>query len=262
MNSSYEYYDGGNWVQVISTPAKVDLYTDGNNINMADPDDVANNGKITNLTAGTADGDAVNFRQMDDAVIPPGGIIMWSGTNLPAGWALCNGNWYNVNDNTDFAGTSSATHTVQTPDLTGQFILGASTVGTYGGGGAELHTTSNITYFEQTLYTTAPANCSPFQFRYSFTIECTISEPGVDDDVNTTDYNNIPASSCNSASAPYVGQMGAITECIRIGGCTQTNNPQYYIGNPACSTGATQRAVVTSTDNQPQFYRLAFIMKL
>lgn len=45
--------------------------------------------------------------------IPLGGIIMWSGvhTNVPDGWALCNG---------DLIGT------IQTPDLRGRFVVGWS----------------------------------------------------------------------------------------------------------------------------------------
>lgn len=51
--------------------------------------------------------------------IPTGGIIMWSGTDVPDGWALCNG------EN-------------GTPDLRGRFVLGASDTHTMGStGGSE-----------------------------------------------------------------------------------------------------------------------------
>src|SRR5690554_5897142 len=70
-----------------------------------------------------------NFSQVDDQlgrvdellsnVVPTGGIILWSGpiANIPAGWALCNG------DN-------------GTPDLRNRFIVGAGStysVGDTGG---------------------------------------------------------------------------------------------------------------------------------
>ncbi len=42
--------------------------------------------------------------------IPVGGIIMWSGTDVPSGWALCNGQSSNGR---------------QTPDLRGRFVLGS-----------------------------------------------------------------------------------------------------------------------------------------
>ena len=46
--------------------------------------------------------------------IPVGGIIMWSGTTVPDGWALCNGQRVN---------------NVQTPDLRNKFVLGKNTIG-------------------------------------------------------------------------------------------------------------------------------------
>ena len=46
------------------------------------------------------------------APIPLGGIIMWSGTVPPTGWAVCDG---------------SISNGVQTPDLRGRFVVGAST---------------------------------------------------------------------------------------------------------------------------------------
>ena len=46
--------------------------------------------------------------------IPVGGIIMWSGTTVPDGWALCNGQRAN---------------NMQTPDLRNKFVLGKNSVG-------------------------------------------------------------------------------------------------------------------------------------
>jgi len=68
---------------------------------------VATNGNIT--VRGTMQ--ATSF--FGNGTIPVGGIIMWSGTitNIPAGWALCDGQ--TVNGNT-------------TPDLRDKFIVGAS----------------------------------------------------------------------------------------------------------------------------------------
>ncbi|MHB1309582.1 MAG: tail fiber protein, partial [Limisphaerales bacterium] len=42
--------------------------------------------------------------------VPVGGIIMWSGTTLPAGWALCDG---------------TTTNGLVKPDLRGRFVLGS-----------------------------------------------------------------------------------------------------------------------------------------
>lgn len=45
-------------------------------------------------------------------MVPVGTIVMWSGTNIPAGWAVCDG---------------TTVGTIQTPDLRGRFILGSAT---------------------------------------------------------------------------------------------------------------------------------------
>jgi hypothetical protein len=47
--------------------------------------------------------------------VPLGGIIMWSGTDTPDGWAICNGQQI----------TFATGPTIHTPDLSGRFIVGA-----------------------------------------------------------------------------------------------------------------------------------------
>ncbi len=81
------------------------------------------------LSATTVTGTAVNGTTITASgefagpgTIPKGGIIMWSGSSVPAGWALCNGGSVNG---------------VQTPDLRDRFIMGSGSsysTGTTGGG--------------------------------------------------------------------------------------------------------------------------------
>ena len=63
--------------------------------------------------------------------IPVGGIIMWSGRNVPDGWALCDGR--KVND-------------IQTPNLVDRFIYGSNTsdVGQSGGSASVTLTVGNL----------------------------------------------------------------------------------------------------------------------
>lgn len=77
--------------------------------------------------------------------VPPGGIIMWSGSvaSIPAGWALCDG----TND---------------TPDLRGRFIVGYQagssdygTIGNTGGASAVTLTTNQIPTHNHTASTVA-----------------------------------------------------------------------------------------------------------
>lgn len=57
---------------------------------------------------------------------PRGTIVMWSGTTIPEGWALCNGYWYDPANNGNFVTTNTPlyAHWVRTPDLRGRFIAG------------------------------------------------------------------------------------------------------------------------------------------
>lgn len=59
-----------------------------------------------------------------NGTVPIGGIIMWSGTKAPAGWAICDGYWYDPNNNASFRVSEDATHNIKTPDLQGKFVLG------------------------------------------------------------------------------------------------------------------------------------------
>jgi len=73
--------------------------------------------KLDGTTASTADLNTITGLSTPNgaALIPPGGIIMWSGgiASIPAGWALCNGQ-------------------NGTPDLRDRFVVGAG--GSYGVG--------------------------------------------------------------------------------------------------------------------------------
>lgn len=65
------------------------------------------------VSATTVNATAVNATIVNatngNGIVPKGGIIMWSGTTIPAGWALCNGQTMDG---------------YRTPDLRGRFIAG------------------------------------------------------------------------------------------------------------------------------------------
>jgi hypothetical protein len=60
---------------------------------------------------------AVNWNQDQlNTMMPIGGIIMWSGASIPAGWALCNG---------QTVAKSDLSGNITTPNLIDRFIVGA-----------------------------------------------------------------------------------------------------------------------------------------
>lgn len=64
-----------------------------------------------------------NFKKVADFTVPPGGIIMWTGTVVPTGWALCDGR------------TQGG---VTTPDLRNRFVVGYGSAAAQGStGGAQ-----------------------------------------------------------------------------------------------------------------------------
>ena len=73
------------------------------------------------------------------SVMPSGAIMMWSGTDIPAGWALCDGSTVTLADGSQKT----------TPDLKDKFVLGADTssVNTNGEGDSHSHTFSLDTTF-------------------------------------------------------------------------------------------------------------------
>lgn len=88
-------FDGSDWLEYIRSQNIYDFRIDS-----------ASKLRITstNVVVG-ASGGITGY-----GTIPVGGIIMWSGTNVPSGWALCNGQ------------TNSG---IVTPNLSGRFVLGS-----------------------------------------------------------------------------------------------------------------------------------------
>lgn len=128
-----------------------------------------------------------------NGIIPLGGIILWSGSTVPAGWALCNGQ-------------------NGTPDLRGRFVLGAGagvaaglterTIGQTGG--AETHT---LTVAEM------PAH----------------NHPTV---VGTVGYSASWNSSAEATKAPGQGRNNANQtqgSAMAGGGQAHNNMPPFYV---------------------------------
>jgi hypothetical protein len=97
--------------------------------------------KNLNVTGTAKANDFVGY-----GTIPMGGIIMWNGNeaDVPTGWALCDGSWYNPDNNKDKGPANTTQRTIQTPNLSGKFIAGYSSsspeynTGSYSGGGDKI----------------------------------------------------------------------------------------------------------------------------
>jgi microcystin-dependent protein len=160
--------------------------------------------------------------------IPVGGIIMWSGNNVPSGWALCNGQSVNG---------------VSTPDLRGRFVLSsgsangltARTIGQTGG--EENHTLS---------VNEMPAHNHG------------LNDPGHGHSINDPGHNhafNYATAGWNAGGIyttdRYNGQMRSSTEYTGISINRNTTGISMY------NTGGG-----AAHNNMPPFYVLAFIMRV
>ncbi|WP_370089277.1 hypothetical protein [Ekhidna sp.] len=177
-------------------------------------------------------------------VIPIGGIIMWSGNvaDIPPNFQLCDG-------------------TGITPNLSGKFIRAGGSPGS--AGGSDGLNTTNISYERKSKYITgAGCETDPYLFDIEYVERCE-TDPGTGE---TIDYNrsvsNIRASSCAEARAT-ISPSKATCEIIQWTSCTQKDNPNYYRTNPACiDSSVSEVEAVTTTDNRPAYFELAFIMRV
>jgi microcystin-dependent protein len=96
---NYQYPSGKLYVQPSDAPGAIKKGNGGANI------------PISPLAALVAD---TNGNISTTAALPVGAIIMWGGSLsiLPNGWGLCNGSVYGIGN-------------IQSPDLTGRFVVGA-----------------------------------------------------------------------------------------------------------------------------------------
>jgi microcystin-dependent protein len=173
------------------------------------------------------------------AVVPQGVIVMWSGSlaNIPEGWALCNGNWYNPTNFSDVgsSGTSTGAYTKKTPDLRNRFIVGAGDtyfVADIGGNNSSAHA----------------------------------------HDVDPDSFNTIATEGKHGHSGTTSGSTDRIKKtntCCDLDWVARDNHTHTF--STPNTQGAHTHSIdvpnttsgeASNTENRPPYYALAFIMKL
>ena len=168
-------------------------------------------------------------------VIPPGGIIMWSGETVPEGWKLCDG-------------------TQGTPDLRGRFVVG------YNSGEIRPNDTSDDnTQIRDDLYKN-PGNLSENGTRTGekggkkmVTLEIE-QLPRHSHDIEDPGHAHSYADSVHQTSSDSGGGVSnkALADRTTLGKTTGSSTSNITLSN----TGGDQ-----PHENRPPFYVLAFIMK-
>ena len=184
------------------------------------------------------------LQHMENHLVPPGAIIMWSGSinDIPVGWALCDGS-------------------NGTPDLRDRFIVGAGgsyNVGNTGGSNTVTLTTSQIPSHSHGVGT-LKTNTTGSHSHGAGSLEA--------DTAGSHSHRHWTAERTASASGIHSGYLydliredtgsaGAHTHTIS-GNTASAGAHSHTISGNTASTGSGQ-----AHENRPPYYALCFIMKL
>lgn len=176
---------------------------------------------------GTANVTITTISTVPGGVVPTGGIIMWSGSVVPAGWALCDG----LNG---------------TPNLTDRFIVGAGAayaIGATGGVDSVTLTTNQIPGHAHTITgttNTAGSHTHTLQLRATRR-SAVVSDVAVV--TNNTNLTNTSDSAITTMSGENIARAAG-------------DHTHTFSGTTSSLGGG------ASHENRPPYYALAFIMKV
>lgn len=185
----------------------------------------------------TVTGTATATEFIGNGTIPVGGIIMWSGTTVPTGWALCDGRV--VNGST-------------TPDLRGRFIIGVNTTQMTMPPGQSAETIK--AGFPTLNINSAGGSTAGGLGQHKHSIDF-FRQPRV----------NIFGSSAQDLGVLSVGNPLVPSDTGWGEGSVETTNQNALVaGNNyrAFTSGVTGIGSTNPTANYPPYYTLAFIMRV
>ena len=181
---------------------------------------------------------------------------MWSGPvdDIPSNYELCDGGSRNG---------------VNIPNLVGRFIRAAAVPNVTTGGGVNTNTMTEISFIETPRETINNTNCQSNQFNYTATYRATCDPPG--DPVQQFDFSATSRISCQNALDELRGMIileNGNLNCT-IGTdfpttCSTQQNPNYFRrpNSPCINNAVREVDVATGTENRPQFYDLAYIIRV
>lgn len=202
------------------------------------------------------------IRQLIDVMIPKGTIVMWNGTTIPKGWAICDG----TND---------------TPNLIGKFIKADNTAGNTGGNNtvtlnvenlpSHTHTISELITSENGSNTHSHSipeqNITSSATSTPKTVWKTIPEQEDFDkmsDLTTVKGTNLKSLSVGNTYLDTTSESPTHTHTVNVSTVTSSSEEEETHTHTISShsTSETTNAKNTAINIQPEYYSLIFIIKI
>ncbi|HBS87549.1 MAG TPA: hypothetical protein DEA97_13385 [Bacteroidales bacterium] len=172
-----------------------------------------------------------------------GGIIMWSGTTAPEGWAICNGQTVNGYKTPDLSGKFIVSYAASVTDYSNPGNLSTTGVNPGNTGGAQSVTLQkeNVPQHRHEKGTYAVLGAGEHSHTYSY-------------DYSKTDGDE---SGANKTVITQQGLTGNESVTIVYDGGSHTHTIEGMSGN-----GSTDGLGSVAHENRPPYYVLAFIMRV
>ena len=162
--------------------------------------------------------------------VPIGCIVMWSGNinNIPSGWALCDGYWYNPNNHDEKSPNWNNTCIIQTPKLVDRFIVGAGSMYNPNDQGGANEVTLTIDQMPSHSHAMQPAGAhNHTSENFDRLLQFTPGESSTANSVDSYDATGSEPDIIHSAPILPVGDHTHIIEYAG-GGQSHENRPPYY----------------------------------
>jgi microcystin-dependent protein len=250
---SFYYHDGTDWIALVPKQP----LTTNSNVPQKIGNIVIDSGAVITQNA-TVNGDLNVNGFSQNALVPTGAIMMWSGYSdtIPKGWGLCNGNYYSTGG--PIYGTPppapgfALPGFLQSPDLRGRFIVGEGQNSNPAPG--DMNPTYILNQEGGTNQTILTKDQLPKHQH--------IITNGVDGAIQSNPGNHTHDTESYDTRQQNNDGAGPRNDLARPGGSRTSTGAGAHTHSGVTGDGTSDGLNANPIDNRPAFYALAFIIKL